>query len=1078
MNRLKHIAWIILFLTSCGEVEEAISEITGGMSVEVTREVRITVLPMQSVSTLSTRASQEPEKGEAVHASYIENEADTRAQNVDTDKTADEATIKNAYILQFGGTSAVSVLKKKIVVTAEQLAGTSAITCNFSLTSGVKNRVYVVANCYKTLTENTTTLGDFESPVAFELTRIVPAGGLPLSAFQDVSVDEQFDIFQLKSMLSKLTFTCKTAGATLKLKRFPTGYSFYSQAAGDVAFRPTGMTYNYTGTTLTSGTTYYVPENLSGRNDLLIKHYTRALGMAPANAMYVEITNGSTVYNLLLGDGTPSDFNFSGNHIYNIGVTLYGTDTYDLRIGNPLTSLPIDLNTGGETANCYIATVADAWYMFRSDVMGNGSVTPAHTKTAILSDANFPAIVPKPLQAYSADVLWETQNTTTAPVQGTVVSSNVYLLKDRIMFKAGSTQGNAVIAARDADNKIIWSWHIWRSNSQPEEQPLAAIGTLIADGGLVMMDRNLGALSATPQDNLSTGLLYQWGRKDPFPGGADLSSALVAMATTPSGVPVVGTGGSVTPEMAVQTPTTFYKNPSSPYDWTIRNDNLWGTPLTMRVYVNDGGYNANKGMKSIYDPCPPGWRVPPAYVYANAATSNGGTFSKGYSFAIGQNNAAIWFPAAGSRIGRSGTLGSIGAYGSYWSSMPYVNGPTLGSVLGFDNGNVYPVDNYYRAYGYSCRCVKETFETNIPIPVNLSASGSANCYIVTEPGQYSFDATVMGNGKTTPAHTKGTTSGDDNFPAIVPTKLSPVSAEVLWETFNTTTAPTKGDIVSDVMVMDGKVIFNTGSKEGNAVIAVKDENGYIIWSWHIWRTNNQPVGKPLAAIGDLTTDGEMVLMDRSLGALSATPQDDLSIGLLYQWGRKDPFPGGANLSKETTAIATIPSGVPVVPPAGDQHSVDFGIRNPTTFINYDGDWCSSRNDNLWGTPLTTSVSINGSNFNANKGIKSIYDPCPPGWQTPSGYVFANVSKGTMTLNKGYSFPIGQSNVSSWFPASGYLFYSSGALVRVGTEGYYWTSTPLVSDPSGGSRLYLGSGSVNPSGKSLRSFAFPIRCCKE
>ena len=1066
-----------LFSTSCGEQIELLHPgDADGEIVDVSKELRISVLPLCSAGISATRVQDEqPEKGQAVHASYGEAElfdghVATRVQDVTEDKTEDESKINNAYILQFGGTSSTAVLKKKISVTADQLKGGSSITCTFSMTSGVKNRVYVVANCSKTLTEGTTTLGGFEAAVTLAPTGVVPTGGLPMSACQDVGVGDVFDVFQLKSVLAKLIFTCKTAGATLKLKGLPVGYSFYTQTEpGDFPFRPVGMTYNNNGVTLTSGSTYYVPENLSGRNELLIKHVTRALGLAPANAMYVEITNSGTVYNLLLGDGSPQDFNFAGNYAYNIGVTLYGTDAYDLRVGNPIPpgTVVTDLTVSGETANCYLVPVANAWYMFNNTVMGNGAVTPVPVDLNANSIAS--AIIPTRLNPASGDVLWETLNTTTAPSQGDIVNKNIYLLKDRFLFKSGTAEGNAVIAARDASNAIVWSWHIWRTNSEPLSVSLAEItdGEGFSVTGLEMMDRNLGALSAGAQDNLSAGLHYQWGRKDPMVGVAGLTAPNnVVMATQPSGIPVIpGSTAQYTVAQSIARPTTFLRYGG---DWcTTRNDNLWGTALT----VISGKYTANKGSKTIYDPCPVGWRVPSGYTFKNTSISNGGIFNFGYSFCI-LTSGSSWFPASGSRRYNDGMLYNAGVGGYCWTSAPNANYPANGSGLNFVNGSVNSAGYNSRADGNSCRCVKESFVVVDNAPVDLSPSGTANCYVVTKSGRYSFDATVMGNGKTTPAN------GAANSADITPTVLSPASAEVLWESLNTTTAPAKGDIVSDIKLMNGKVIFTAGTKQGNAVIAVKDASGTIIWSWHIWRTATDPTTSntiPLAAISGFASAGELVMMDRNLGALSATPQDNLSTGLHYQWGRKDPMPAYAGLtSPNNVVMVTQPSGVPVIPNSEAQYTVEQSIAQPTTFLRNAGDWCSIRNDNFWGTPLTT---ISGD-YTTNKGCKTIYDPCPVGWRIPPGYVFKNASTSNGdTFNLGYSFSILTSG-SSWFPASGGRSSSYGSLYGIGTHAYYWTSTPFVGTSMGSNYLLFNSIEVNPSSSNFRPYGSSCRCVKE
>ena len=61
-------------------------------------------------------------------------------------------------------------------------------------------------------------------------------------------------------------------------------------------------------------------------------------------------------------------------------------------------------------------------------------------------------------------------------------------------------------------------------------------------------------------------------------------------------------------------------------------------------------------------------------------------------------------------------------------------------------------------------------------PVDLSAAGTANCYIVSAPGTYSFKAV----------------KGNSNVAA------SAAKAEVLWESFGTAEVPEEGAIISEV----------------------------------------------------------------------------------------------------------------------------------------------------------------------------------------------------------------------------------------------------------------------------------------
>lgn len=148
---------------------------------------------------------------------------------------------------------------------------------------------------------------------------------------------------------------------------------------------------------------------------------------------------------------------------------------------------------------------------------------------------------------------------------------------------------------------------------------------------------------------------------------------------------------------------------------------------------------------------------------------------------------------------------------------------------------------------------------------DLSAAGCANSYLVHGAGAYSFDATVMGNGVST-----------EPFAA---TKLSPPSAALLWQD-----APA---LLSDVRLEEGRVHFTAGEGQGNALIAVRDADGRILWSWHIWVTDYDPSLQAPKLNG-------LSWMTRNLGALSDDYDETGSAkGFVYQWGRKDPFPSGA-----------------------------------------------------------------------------------------------------------------------------------------------------------------------------------------
>ena len=327
--------------------------------------------------------------------------------------------------------------------------------------------------------------------------------------------------------------------------------------------------------------------------------------------------------------------------------------------------------------------------------------------------------------------------------------------------------------------------------------------------------------------------------------------------------------------------------------------------------------------------------------------------------------------------------------------------------------------------------------------INLSASGTANCYIVSEEGWYKFNASVKGNG--------------------VEPLGDVVSAEVVWESFGTNVAPKVGDLVQSVVLSEDYLYFRTPDvlNEGNALIAVRDNDGNILWSWHIWFTD-QPQGQ-------VYYNNAGTMMDRNLGATSATPGDVGALGLLYQWGRKDPFLGSSSISSSTLAKSTItwPSAVSSDSSNG---TIEYATAHPTTFIT-GGDWYYTGDDSTDNTRWTTSSND-----------KSVYDPCPSGWRVPDGGSNGIWSKAGFAdtpydnTNKGFSFSI-SSPSTTWYPASGYRSYNQGSLSNVGYDGYYWSASP---DRSFAYYLYFDNdGYVNPAKlHGFHAYGQSVRCLQE
>lgn len=427
---------------------------------------------------------------------------------------------------------------------------------------------------------------------------------------------------------------------------------------------------------------------------------------APNNATYLEIyatgTPTSTdvrarfisaTYRIYLGADNSKNYNVKRNGSYNYNVNIYGATDIDTRVTK--VSSP---------SNCYIVPPNRAviFPVSRANQDGTTRITNVNS-------------------GWTTELLWTDNSRGVDPSGLSNIKSVAAQFADgTIKVETGSAEGNAVVVAK-VNGVVVWSWHIWVTSYDPSV-------TNKSYNSKTFMDRNLGAINNTSQSVGSLGLLYQWGRKDPFPGASGITSAthatiysgtyptvtaiLVNKITTPDthfhngdGLPDNNVNRSI------QSPLTFYEKTDdrggrNDYDWysntATHDNNLWG----------------GNGLKSVYDPSPEGWRVP-----KSGDTSSSPwyglilpiTFTNGYNW-----TSAGWYPAAGCLENRNGTFQGVGTVGFYWSATAYpqkiqgfegfvyslyfYNGSLFANFLDDNSGY-----NTYRACALPIRCVKEQY---------------------------------------------------------------------------------------------------------------------------------------------------------------------------------------------------------------------------------------------------------------------------------------------------------------------------------------------------------------------------------
>ena len=711
----------------------------------------------------------------------------------------------------------------------------------------------------------------------------------------------------------------------------------------------------------------------------------------------------------------------------------------------------IDLSTLG-TANSYIVT-ASGLYSINATVIGNGEFgfvdgEPFHTSESTIEPA-------------SAKLIWED----TPGVIGGVTFSG-----GRLNFMATGVEGNALVAATDANDNILWSWHIW-STDQPVEQTYVN-----STGTYVMLDRNIGAISAdrgTSEEDWknSIGVYYQWGRKDPF-----------------AYEKYTGVNTQLFLTESIENPT-YYATGYGQWakEWT---KNLWSTD-----------------QKTIYDPCPVGYRVAISEVWSGFSKTGEAadrtknmniaeSFDHGWYFYINDNSDTAWYPAT-SQIGYWGGLGYSSNYGYIWSA--YNNGGDSSRVLYYYYNSdmechLDPYNDYESSlYGNPVRCMKDDNATSVAVNIQSASESvsdiTATSAKVSATVAYQGDITIeragivygtsssvsLNNGECVDADvTSGkftvtldnlkslkkyyakafavasdgntyysnktisfitpndggvidlSVGGTANCYIVYPVKgiyafdlvkgntLESVgevaSVDVLWETYNNNSVVAVGSVVSSATLEDGKAKFEIpeGAVSGNALIAAKDADGTILWSWHIWVADYDPVQT------QQTYATGAIMMDRNLGATSVKPGTVESYGFFYQWGRKDPF-----VVPEYMTTAPVDAIVYEYYKSSND-TIENATQHPTTVYD-DADWGGV--DDLW----------------SSTNVKTIYDPCPAGWKVSDKNAWGDSINRADNSQYGY-FQIAPeyATPTAYIPLPGYS-EGSDTIINNTSEGHIWLS---------------------------------------
>ena len=526
-------------------------------------------------------------------------------------------------------------------------------------------------------------------------------------------------------------------------------------------------------------------------------------------------TAREVIYSIYLGAAAnANNFDVVRNTKYNVNATIKGTNLADARVmvGQDLS---VDATGQSVTANSYLVNSTGKWYRFKGTIRGNGSTkTDVTTLPTGVSSADMKMSPGAAELVWETGkhggvieyVGWSASGYVTFKT-GSLEEGNAVLA-----VKANPGDAEALwswhiwktsfdLAGLSRDHVQTYKTRL-RHGMSP---------TLYWDGfttdsrNLVMMDRDLGSASNTPSNTddvtKTFGLYYQFGRKDPFPTAStrerrsDNNSEIVdvfdkegkkltAADLRGSAYQVkninVSTDALGIITYAIKHPLMFIlrddndksanggdgTNPS--YNWIygahpanftasktdptsawVVSNRLWGGQFTdnktsLRLDTKFTG-------KTIYDPCPPGWCMPPQDIWTNFTTTNtgeataitdyntsntdyyncpaadkanyadgdgkgfmlatSGVFGRRYYVSGVGTGAEAFYPAAGYRDGGGGQVYNVG-YGCYaWSSAPFQASSQGGGFLYTHIGWVGPVSSTARSDAFPVRCVQESSVT-------------------------------------------------------------------------------------------------------------------------------------------------------------------------------------------------------------------------------------------------------------------------------------------------------------------------------------------------------------------------------
>lgn len=508
------------------------------------------------------------------------------------------------------------------------------------------------------------------------------------------------------------------------------------------------------------GFSCWMPRNIRGTVSISLPTH-RGRKKAPVGSSFLRFVavnqnnpKKQLMYRVYLGANITSDFNVYDNTNYTYHIKFDHSDGELISLKDERVdyqngiSASEDNNSPVPTANCFMVEPGGSFYFdpFAFQTNANPSGSNELLKSWCQSSGGISYVklywqtkeqgdIGEPVMGYANSETDHTNIVDIKPIESgrdlvlnpatDTGQCNIYC-----RVNPGTTGGSGLIAAYDNSNNVLWSWHVWVTDYQPDATGNASVldnpnkrKLKFTSGQLPMMDRNLGAMTgyvAFPPDQTERfrthGFHYQWGRKDPFPSSYSNKAISSITLSTTATEPVEGLLNLYKADGITYLPFSFISSFANGYQTAYRkpqtifksNDSASSNRVYWLTSKPSDYTRVWSTTKTVHDPCPAGWRVSQWSDY-DALVGKGREVKEG-GMLITYSGAEKTYVSLTGYYYESNKFSYIGQYSLLWSGTN--NGKSSGGSIEYlrcmSDKSITHVTGGHEREAITLRCTQES----------------------------------------------------------------------------------------------------------------------------------------------------------------------------------------------------------------------------------------------------------------------------------------------------------------------------------------------------------------------------------